>query len=205
MVLYLLESSPTHSLNHHLAFFQIVHSSIKENLDTYLTLLQVASEEHKDGIQPSKKPKITIIPPKQLFIDLTNEDTITSSPNLYESSPSALNAPSKTPSTKDTSFSSIDYTPKSPTLSSSPSINGYLNPPLLPPPRVPPPPPTQAPNSMEITLSLSPITPLVKSSQCRVFPFSSTIFTFLPLFININNDLLTFLPMTSPHHNYPHQ
>ncbi|GJS55496.1 retrovirus-related pol polyprotein from transposon TNT 1-94 [Tanacetum coccineum] len=89
--------------------------------------LSVASEEHKDDIQPSKKPKITIIPPKQLFIDLANEDTITSLPKLHESSPSAPNVPSKTPSTNDTSFSSIDYTPKSPTLSSSPSTNGYLN------------------------------------------------------------------------------
>ncbi|GKD63702.1 hypothetical protein Tco_1305810, partial [Tanacetum coccineum] len=86
------------------------------------------------------------------------EDTITPSPKLQESSPSAPNAPSKTPSTKDTSSFSIDYTQKSPTLSSSPSTNGYLNPPLSPPPRVPPPPLTQAPNSMEITLSLSPIT-----------------------------------------------
>ncbi|GJS39188.1 hypothetical protein Tco_0564231 [Tanacetum coccineum] len=126
------------------------------NLDS-----STSSEEHKDDIQPSKKPKITIIPPKQLFIDLTNEDTITSSPKLHESSPSAPNVPSKTPSTKDTSSSSIDYTPKSPTLSSSLSTNGYLNPPLSHPPRVPPPPPTQAPNSMEITLSLSPITPLI--------------------------------------------
>ncbi|GJW31653.1 hypothetical protein Tco_0051685 [Tanacetum coccineum] len=108
--------------------------------------------------KPSKKPKFTIIPPKQLFINLTNEDTITPSPKLQESSPSAPNAPSKTPSTKDTSSFSIDYTQKSPTLSSSPSTNGYLNPPLSPPPRVPPPPLTQAPNSMEITLSLSPIT-----------------------------------------------
>ncbi|GKC33479.1 hypothetical protein Tco_1040773 [Tanacetum coccineum] len=107
-----------------------------------------------------KKPKFTIIPPKKLFIDLTNEDTITSSPKLQESSPSAPNAPFKTPSTKDTSSSSIDYTPKSPTLSSSPSTNGYLNPPLSPPPRVPPLPQTQAPNSMEITLSLSSITSL---------------------------------------------
>ncbi|GKB24640.1 zf-CCHC domain-containing protein [Tanacetum coccineum] len=110
--------------------------------------------------KPSKKPKFTIIPPKQLFIDLTNEDTITPSPKLQESSPSAPNAPYKTPSTKDTSSSSIDYTPKSPTLSSSPSTNGYLNPSLSPPPRVPPLPLTQAPNSMEITLSLSPITSL---------------------------------------------
>ncbi|GKD44019.1 retrovirus-related pol polyprotein from transposon TNT 1-94 [Tanacetum coccineum] len=60
--------------------------------------------------KPSKKPKFTIIPPKQLFIDLTNEDTIIPSPKLHKSSPSAPNAPSKTPSTKDTSSSSIDYT-----------------------------------------------------------------------------------------------
>nr|GEV79184.1 putative reverse transcriptase domain-containing protein [Tanacetum cinerariifolium] len=110
--------------------------------------------------KPSKKPKFTIIPPKQLFIDLTNEDTITPSPKLQVSSPSAPNASSKTPSTKDTSSSSIDYTPKSPTLSSSPSTNGYLNSQLSPPLKVPPPPPPQAPNSLEITLSLSPITPL---------------------------------------------
>ncbi|GJY19674.1 hypothetical protein Tco_0391165 [Tanacetum coccineum] len=110
--------------------------------------------------KPSKKPKFTIIPPKQLFIDLTKEDTTTPSPKFQVSSPSAPNAPSKTPSTKDTSSSSIDYTPKSPTLLSSPSTNGYLNSPLSPSPRVPLPPPTQAPNSMEITLSLSPITQL---------------------------------------------
>ncbi|GJW61065.1 hypothetical protein Tco_0110400 [Tanacetum coccineum] len=82
--------------------------------------------------KPSKKPKFTIILPKQLFIDLTNEDTITPSPKLHESSPSALNAPSKTPSTKDTSSFSIDYTPKSPTSSTSLSPNGYLNPPTYP-------------------------------------------------------------------------
>ncbi|GJV15249.1 hypothetical protein Tco_1360572 [Tanacetum coccineum] len=51
----------------------------------------------------SKKPKINILPPKQLFVDLTQDDTKTSSPKLQLSSPSAPNAPSKTPSTKDTS------------------------------------------------------------------------------------------------------
>ncbi|GJZ68616.1 hypothetical protein Tco_0631856 [Tanacetum coccineum] len=91
--------------------------------------------------KPSKKPKFTIIPPKQLFIDLTKEDTTTPSPKFQVSSPSAPNAPSKTPSTKDTSSSSIDYTPKSPTLLSSPSTNGYLNSSLSPPPRVLLPPP----------------------------------------------------------------
>nr|GEZ20990.1 hypothetical protein [Tanacetum cinerariifolium] len=110
--------------------------------------------------KPSKNPKFTFIPPKQLFIDSTKEDTTTPSPKFQVSSPSALNAPSKTPSTKDTSSSSIDYPPKSPTLLSSPSTNGYLNSPLSPSPKVPPPPLTQAPNLIKITLSLSPITPL---------------------------------------------
>ncbi|GJV00557.1 hypothetical protein Tco_1329827 [Tanacetum coccineum] len=72
----------------------------------------------------------------------------------------APSAPLKTPSTKGTSSSSIDYTPKSATSSTSPSTNGYLNSPTSPPPRVPPPPPTQENASMDITLTLSPITPL---------------------------------------------
>ncbi|GKB57927.1 hypothetical protein Tco_0914113 [Tanacetum coccineum] len=73
-------------------------------------------------------------------------------------SPSAPNAPSKTPSTKNTSSSSIDYIPKSPTSFTSPSTNGYLNSPTSPPPRVPPPPLIQESGSMDITLTLSPIT-----------------------------------------------
>ncbi|GJY13887.1 retrovirus-related pol polyprotein from transposon TNT 1-94 [Tanacetum coccineum] len=60
----------------------------------------------------------------------------------------------------DTSSSSIDYIPKSPTSSTSPSPNGYLNPSTSPPPRVSPPPPTQDNASMDITLTLSPNTPL---------------------------------------------
>ncbi|GKB70709.1 hypothetical protein Tco_0932121 [Tanacetum coccineum] len=108
----------------------------------------------------SKRPKINIIPPKQLFVDLTQDDTKTPSPKHQLPSPSAPNAPSKTPSTKDTSSSSIDYIPKSPTSSTSPSTNGYLNSPTSPPPRVPPPPLIQESGSMDITLTLSPITPL---------------------------------------------
>ncbi|GJS00684.1 hypothetical protein Tco_0317192 [Tanacetum coccineum] len=88
------------------------------------------------------------------------DDTKTPSPKHQLSSPSAPNAPSKTPSTKGTSSSSIDYTPKSPISSTSPSTNGYLNSPTSPPPRVPPPPPNQENASMDITLTLSPITPL---------------------------------------------
>ncbi|GKF76968.1 hypothetical protein Tco_0229438, partial [Tanacetum coccineum] len=73
---------------------------------------------------------------------------------------SAPNAPSKTPSTKDTSSSSIVYIPKSPTSSTSPSTNGYLNSPTSPPPRFPTPLPIQESGLMDITLTLSPITPL---------------------------------------------
>nr|GEZ75123.1 hypothetical protein [Tanacetum cinerariifolium] len=73
------------------------------------------------------------------------------------SSPSAPNAPSKTPSTKGTSSSSIDYTLIS---STSPSTNYYLNLPTSPPSRVPSPPLTQENTSMDITLTLSPVTPL---------------------------------------------
>ncbi|GJV36828.1 hypothetical protein Tco_1409305 [Tanacetum coccineum] len=108
----------------------------------------------------SKKLKINIIPLKQLFVDLTYDDTKTPSPTLQLSSPSAPNAPSKTPSTKDTSSSSIDYIPKSPTSSTSLSPHGYLNSPTSPPPRFSPPLPTQENASMDITLTLSPITPL---------------------------------------------
>nr|GEX51101.1 hypothetical protein [Tanacetum cinerariifolium] len=107
-----------------------------------------------------KRPKINIIPPNQLFVDLTQDDTKTSSPKHQLSLPSAPNAPSKTPSTKGTFSSSINYTPKSPTSSTSPSINGYLNSPTSPPPRVLPPPLTQENASMDITLILSPITQL---------------------------------------------
>ncbi|GKC17368.1 hypothetical protein Tco_1014150 [Tanacetum coccineum] len=108
----------------------------------------------------SKRPKINIIPPKQLFVDLTQDDTKTLSPKHQLSSPSAPNAPLKTLSTKGTSSSSIDYTPKSPTSSTSPSTNGYLNLPTSPPPIVPPSPLTQENTSIDITLTLSPITPL---------------------------------------------
>ncbi|GKC22893.1 hypothetical protein Tco_1025043 [Tanacetum coccineum] len=107
----------------------------------------------------SKRPKINIIPPKQLFVNLTQDDTKTPSPKHQLPSPSTPSAPSKTPSTKDTSSSSIDYIPKSPTSSTSPSPNGYLNSPTSPPSRIPPPLLTHENASMDITLTLLPITP----------------------------------------------
>ncbi|GJR64347.1 hypothetical protein Tco_0010412 [Tanacetum coccineum] len=106
----------------------------------------------------SKRPKINIISPKQLFVDLTQDDTKTPSPKHQLLLPSAPNVPSKTPSTKDTSSSSIDYIPKSLTSFTSPLTNGYLNSPTSPPTRVPPLPPIQESESIDITLTLSPIT-----------------------------------------------
>ncbi|GJW96934.1 hypothetical protein Tco_0178742 [Tanacetum coccineum] len=108
----------------------------------------------------SKRPKSHHSTQTKLFLDFTLVTVKTPSPTLQLSSPSAPNAPSKTPSTKDTSSSSIDYIPNSPTSSKSLSPNGYLNPPTSPPPRVSPPPPTQENASMDITLTLSPITSL---------------------------------------------
>ncbi|GJS18517.1 hypothetical protein Tco_0412989 [Tanacetum coccineum] len=82
------------------------------------------------------------------------------SPKHQLPSPSTPNAPSQTPSTKDNSSSSIDYMPKSPTSSISPSTNGYLNSPTSPPLRVPPPLLTQQNEPIEITITPSPPSPL---------------------------------------------
>ncbi|GJU66540.1 hypothetical protein Tco_1252799 [Tanacetum coccineum] len=110
-----------------------------------------------------KRSKINIIPPRQLLVDLnpmTTKKNTSSLPNINSHQTSAPNAPSKTPSTKDISSSSIDYILKSPTSSTSISPNGYLNPPTSLPRRVSLPPPTQENASMDITLTLSPITSL---------------------------------------------
>ncbi|GJW01058.1 hypothetical protein Tco_1556309 [Tanacetum coccineum] len=115
---------------------------------------------HASTSKPSKRPKINIIPPRQLFVDLPQDDTKTPSPKHQLSSPSAPNAPSKTPSTMATCSSSIASKLKSPTFSTSPSTDGYLNSPSLPPPRVHPPPLIQEREPIDITLTLSPITPL---------------------------------------------
>ncbi|GJR14671.1 hypothetical protein Tco_0797323 [Tanacetum coccineum] len=110
--------------------------------------------------KPSKRPKINIIPARQSFVDLTEDDTKTPSHTQHHSSPSAPNAPSKTPSTRATSSSSIASKLKSPSSSTSPSTNGYLNSPNSPPLRVPPPPSTQRSEPIDITLTLLPITSL---------------------------------------------
>ncbi|GJT58348.1 hypothetical protein Tco_0993402 [Tanacetum coccineum] len=115
-----------------------------------------------------KKIKLTSIPPKQLFVDLTNDDEnlTTPSPTTTSSSPTPPNAPSKTLSTNNTS-SSQDNTPSfqsklqiSPPSSNEPTSPQPLNP-LLDnvldvPPRPLNPQPIHSHPSLDITLSLSP-------------------------------------------------
>ncbi|GKD12858.1 hypothetical protein Tco_1197265, partial [Tanacetum coccineum] len=107
------------------------------------------------------------------LVDLTQEDneTHTPSPIVKSSSPSPSNAPSKTPSTKDTSStfgttsSSFESKPCSSPFSSrnTPSpqpTNPFLDDPINAPLRPSNPLPLQSHPSLDITLSLSPITPL---------------------------------------------
>ncbi|GJZ45855.1 hypothetical protein Tco_0593451 [Tanacetum coccineum] len=122
---------------------------------------------------PSKKIKLTIIPPRKLFMDLTSEDddTTTPSPITKSSSLSPPNAPSKTPSTKDTSStfgttsSSFESKPQSSPLfsndtpspqPSNPFLDDIMDAPLRPSNLLP----LQSHPSLDITLSLSPITHL---------------------------------------------
>ncbi|GJS20386.1 hypothetical protein Tco_0449018 [Tanacetum coccineum] len=122
---------------------------------------------------PYKKIKLTIIPPRQLFVNISSDEDIitTPSPKTTSSSPTPLNAPSKTTSTNQTSSSqentSSSFHSKiqiSPPTSHEPTSPHHLNP-LLDNisdvhPRPLNPQPLQSYPSLDITLSLSPITPL---------------------------------------------
>ncbi|GJU74575.1 hypothetical protein Tco_1265980 [Tanacetum coccineum] len=124
-------------------------------------------------MEMTKKIKLTIISPRKLFVDLTKEDDgiTTPSPITKSSSSSSPNAPSKTPSTKDTSStfgttsSSFKSKPHSlPTSSKdTPSpqpTNPFLVDTLDSPPRLSNQLPLQSHPSLDIILSLSPITSL---------------------------------------------
>ncbi|GJW65696.1 hypothetical protein Tco_0117580 [Tanacetum coccineum] len=56
---------------------------------------------------PSKKIKLAIISPRQLFVNISSDEDITTTPSLTttSSSPTPSNAPSKTTSTNQTSSS----------------------------------------------------------------------------------------------------
>ncbi|GJY82672.1 hypothetical protein Tco_0496048 [Tanacetum coccineum] len=121
----------------------------------------------------SKKIKLTIIPPRQLFVNISSDEDVTTtpSPTTTYSSPTHPNAPSKTPSTNQTS-SSQENTSSSfqskhqilPPSSNEPTSFQPLNPLLNNisdiSPRPSNPQPLQSHPSLHITLSLSPITPL---------------------------------------------
>ncbi|GKB44014.1 hypothetical protein Tco_0888956 [Tanacetum coccineum] len=121
---------------------------------------------------PSKKIKLTIIPPRQLFVNISSDEDVTTtpSPTTTSSSPTPPNAPSKTPSTNQTSSSQENTSSFQSKLQiSPPSLNEPTSPqPLNPlldnisdvPPRPSNPQPLQSHPSLDITLSLSPITPL---------------------------------------------
>nr|GEV24988.1 hypothetical protein [Tanacetum cinerariifolium] len=122
---------------------------------------------------PSKKIKLTIIPPRQLFVNISSDEDVTTtpSPTKTSSSPTPPNAPSKTTSINQPSSSqentSSSFQLKLQTLPPSSNEPTSLHPlnPLLDnisdvPPRSLNPQPLQSHPSLDITLSLSPITPL---------------------------------------------
>ncbi|GJW76873.1 hypothetical protein Tco_0138555 [Tanacetum coccineum] len=121
---------------------------------------------------PSKKIKLTIIPPRQLFVNISSNEYVTTTPSpiTTSSSTSPPNAPSKTLSSKGTSSTfrttsslfelkrqSLPLTSNN-TLSPQPSIP-FLENVMDAPPRPSHPLPLQSHPSLNITLSLSPITP----------------------------------------------
>ncbi|GKB99691.1 hypothetical protein Tco_0985828 [Tanacetum coccineum] len=122
---------------------------------------------------PSKKIKLTIIPPRQLFVNISSDEDVTTtpSPTIIALSLTPSNAPSKTTSTNQTSSSqgntSSSFQSKhqiSPPSSNEPTSPHPLNPFLDNISNVPPrplnPQPLQSHPSLDVTLSLSPITPL---------------------------------------------
>ncbi|GKE56909.1 hypothetical protein Tco_1496094 [Tanacetum coccineum] len=97
---------------------------------------------------PSKKIKLTIIPPRQLFVNISSDEDITTTPSpiTTSSSPTHPNAPSKTTSTNQTSSSqentSSSFHSKHITLSLSPitpldHIHDTPSPPSQPQPQPP--------------------------------------------------------------------
>ncbi|GKF91508.1 hypothetical protein Tco_0275209 [Tanacetum coccineum] len=59
------------------------------------------------SLNPSKKIKLIIILPRQLFVNISSNEEVTTtpSPTTTSSTPTPPNAPSKTPSTNQTSLS----------------------------------------------------------------------------------------------------
>ncbi|GJS92212.1 hypothetical protein Tco_0774848 [Tanacetum coccineum] len=122
---------------------------------------------------PSKKINLTIVHPRQLFVNISSDEDVTTTPSLTttSSSPTPPNAPSKTTSINQTSSnqektsssfqSKLQISPPSSNEPTSPRIlNPLLNNISDVPPRPLNPQPLQSTPSLDITLSLSPITHL---------------------------------------------
>ncbi|GKA24875.1 hypothetical protein Tco_0710908 [Tanacetum coccineum] len=118
---------------------------------------------------PSKKIKLTIIPPRQLFVNIFSDEDVTAtpSPTTTSSSPTPPNAPSTNQTSLSQENTSSSFQSK--LQISPPSLNEPTSPQLLNPlldnisdvpPRPSNPQLLQIHPSLDITLSLSPITPL---------------------------------------------
>ncbi|GKB13550.1 hypothetical protein Tco_0847473 [Tanacetum coccineum] len=169
----------------------------------------------------SKKIKLTIIPPRQLFVNISSDEDVTTTPSpiTISSSPSPPNASSKTPSTKDTSStfgttsSLFESKPQCspPTYNDTPSpqpSNPFLENIMDAPPRPSHPLPLKSHPSLDITISLSPITLLITfliphhhlhhnhnlNHLSWVTPFTSTIMTIMGqlVFVVFTTAILSF-------------
>ncbi|GKE08023.1 hypothetical protein Tco_1411574, partial [Tanacetum coccineum] len=116
---------------------------------------------------PSKKIKLTIIPPRKLFVNIFSDEDVTTtpSPTTTSSPPTPPNAPStnQTSSSQDNTSSSFQSKLQISPLSSNELTSPQPLNPLLDnisdvPPRPSNPQPLQSHPSLDITLSLSPIT-----------------------------------------------
>ncbi|GJR36657.1 retrovirus-related pol polyprotein from transposon TNT 1-94 [Tanacetum coccineum] len=147
-------------------------------------LERVMAREEVALLPPLHPPSVNhppLIPTMMIMMELTkgprvqltteDDDTTTPYPITKSSSPSPPNAPSKTPSTKDTlstfgtTSSLFESKPQSSPLSSNDTPSPQPSNPFLDdikdaPPRPSNPLPLQSHPSLDITLSLSPITPL---------------------------------------------
>ncbi|GJR93994.1 hypothetical protein Tco_0266168 [Tanacetum coccineum] len=146
--------------------FLLFSSSSSSNLSTMNSTQAFSSN-------PSKKIKLTIIPLRKLFVNISSDEDVTTtpSPTTTSSSLTPPNAPSKTLSTNQTSSSQKNTSssfqsklqilpPSSNEPTSLPPLNPLLDNILDVPPRPSDPQPLQSYPFLDITLSLSPITPL---------------------------------------------
>nr|GEY01710.1 hypothetical protein [Tanacetum cinerariifolium] len=156
----------------------ILTKPLKPSFLLFLSSSSSSNHPTKDSTQasssnPSKKIKLTIIPPRKLFVNISSDKDVTTTPSHITTSsfPSSPNAPSKTLFTKDISstFGTTSSTFKSKPQSLPPTSNDIPSPQPSNPflenvmdasPRPSHPLPLQSHPSFEITLSLSLIAPL---------------------------------------------